>query len=534
MVEFGLEDKMITQEKTKEDFGYNVEDLSSGSNKKIYVKCDYCETLYVTTYKIYNKGREIIEKDCCKQCRYIKRKDISLALYGVENSAQRPEVRKKISEKCEGFDEKRRKSMRKKYGVSNPMHSEELKRRHKQTVMDKYGVENVSQVREIREKVEQTNLEKFGDKQFLASEIGREKIKEGMLNKYGVENSFQSEDVKQQIRKTNLEKYGVDHHLKNKDRAIENAKKVIEKKIENGTIKLYDGKRISEWLKDSEYSNSRFRVLINQYGFDIAKTMTPRFSCLEQIFETWLIEQEMNYKKQFTIENRFADFLLTDYNLIIELDGLYWHSEIEQKNNNYHIEKRDLYIKNGYTPLFFREDEINNKFDIVKSVILNKINKSRRVFARKCQIVKLDKKAGQQFFDDNHLMGKGRGTAYALTYDNYILSSIIIRKTRDKNYEISRFCHKLGHQVIGGFSRLIKHFLRNHDCKLLTTFIDRRYGSGDYLTDLGFEFINCSPSFSWTDTKECVHRMRFRGNTGYEKGFIKIWDCGQARYDLQT
>ena len=50
------------------------------------------------------------------------------------------------------------------------------------------------------------------------------------------------------------------------------------------------------------------------------------------------------------------------------------------------------------------------------------------------------------------------------------------------------------------------------------------------MKDLGFNKENEDISFCWT--KDCVrlHRMSFPRNSGYEKGFNKIWDCGQAKY----
>jgi very-short-patch-repair endonuclease len=254
---------------------------------------------------------------------------------------------------------------------------------------------------------------------------------------------------------------------------------------------------------------------------------------IELIIIEWLDLEGVEYQTQYRVANRIADFYLPKCNILIEADGLFWHSE-RCREDNYHVEKRQIYIDHGYTPLFFREDEITHKFDIIKSIILNKLGRSTRIFARKCNIINIDRETSQQFFNDNHLMGQGRGTTYGLTLNNELVSSIIIKKVRGTRYEISRFCHKTGCQVVGGFSRLVKHFVKNSDAEILTTFIDRRYGSGSYLTGLGFEFINCSPSFSWTNTVECLHRMKFPGNTGYPKGFIKIWDCGQARYDLQT
>ena len=50
---------------------------------------------------------------------------------------------------------------------------------------------------------------------------------------------------------------------------------------------------------------------------------------------------------------------------------------------------------------------------------------------------------------------------------------------------------------------------------------------------LGFKLINNDISFMWTNKKTRVHRMKFPGDSGYEKGFNKIWDCGQMKYVLE-
>jgi very-short-patch-repair endonuclease len=461
-----------------------------------------------------------------------------MKLYGVSNSAQRVEVREKISENCAfrqaDFEEKKAKTMLERYGVVNAMDSQDLRDKQKQTIQDRYGVDNVSQINSVQAKKRETSLERYGNEQFLGSEIGREKIRQGMLDKYGVENAFQSEEIKDRIKETNIEKYGFDHHFKDREKALENASKVLASKIKSGMVKLYGGKPISEWLKESQYSNGAFRSLIHKYGFESAIKMSPQISSLEQIVKDWLDAEKINYTQQFGVEDKKADFLLVDNNIILELDGLYWHSEHIVKDDDYHINKRQLYIDNGYAPLFFREDEVNNKLPIIKSIIMNKLGRSTRVFARKCTIVEVSRADSSLFFETNHLMGKGRGITYGLKIGDDLVSCIIVRRTRGNNWEVSRFCHKLGYQVIGGFSKLFTHFLKNNTVDTLCTFIDQRYGSGEYLTDLGFVFVNCEKSFRWTNTVDCLHRMKFPGNTGYDNGFVKIWDCGQARYDLQV
>ena len=153
---------MLQEDRTKQEYGYDVESLTKGSSKKVCLKCDYCNIDFFTSYKLYLKGHEVILKDACKKCRYDKRRDVSLAKYGVANSAQRQDVRDKMSKNCafnqKGFKAKSDKTMMEKYGTTNAMQSEELRQKQKQTVVDKYGVENVSQVKEFRDKVDNRRL----------------------------------------------------------------------------------------------------------------------------------------------------------------------------------------------------------------------------------------------------------------------------------------------------------------------------------------------------------------------------------------
>jgi very-short-patch-repair endonuclease len=244
-------------------------------------------------------------------------------------------------------------------------------------------------------------------------------------------------------------------------------------------------------------------------------------SSLESIIQAMLTDLGVDCQRQVKIGSYFADFVIG--NIIIECDGLYWHSEIH-KDDKYHVKKRQFYIDSGFKPLFFRQDEIINKPDIIKSIILNKLNKSDRFFARKCTISGVPKKIAKKFFEQNHLMGNGGGDSFGLYYNDDLISCIQIRKSKGSS-EISRFCNKLGVSVIGGFSRLAKNWPN------LFTFIDLRYGDGDYLIDLGFKRLKSYPSFKWTDGSSTFHRMKYQSNTGYSNGMYKIWDCGQLKYE---
>ena len=208
---------MLDIEKTKQECGYDVSVLSFGSNKRIYIKCDYCGNIYSAPYKQYIKSRNVIDKDACNKCKYEKRKDISLKLYGVANSAQRPEVRKKISENCEGFDDKRRQSIKEKYGVDNAMESEECKAKQKQVVSEKYGVENVSNNENIKQKRIDTCIELYGTEYFTQSDQFKKSLKETMYKRF-----FNSERYKNIIEPNfSIEEYtGIEDYSKKYERTI--------------------------------------------------------------------------------------------------------------------------------------------------------------------------------------------------------------------------------------------------------------------------------------------------------------------------
>lgn len=504
---------MLDNDKTLSSFGYAYDDLSVSSSRPIFITCDYCETSISKPKKVRVKSNSILDKDACNSCKFKKREELSILKYGVKNSSQIESTRERIKQSKKNTNntkrlEKYKKTMLEKYGVDNIMNLEVNR--------EKMKVDNPMSRPEVKEKARNTSMKKFGKTSYL----GTEECRTAFKSKYGVDNASLLPDHLEKSRETSIEKFGAEHFLKVKENAAEHGKKVLQSKIDSGIVKLYDGRTISSYVEESGFSDSRFRTLINTYGFDTARSMTPHVSSLETVLAEILPE----YKKGQIIGGYKPDFVVG--NIIIEADGLYWHSDKICQNNKYHFEKRVAYQAAGYTPLFFREDEIRDKLPIVKSIIDNKLGKSERIFARKCLITE----GNTHFFSINHLMGGGSGKVYALEYDGEVVAGFQVKRISGNNWELSRFSTKLGINVIGGFSRLFKEFIRDKNPDSLLTFIDMRYGMGSYLTSLNFIEGTCYPSFKWTDFKNTFPRTRFLSNSGYENGLSKIWDCGQKRF----
>ena len=516
----------------------NVENLTKGSLKKINLICDYCCSEYQQIYRNVIKGHKIINKDACpnKECRTKKRKESCRKKYGVDIATKSVEIKSKSSKTKGGSGncvESYKDEIISLYNSEPNISVLEISKRFNLGrtsliyAMKEWGLDTTGN---IQEKTKKTNKERYGEEYYLKTEEGKKKLKETIKNRYGDENIYNTDkgnEILETRKNTCLEKYGVENSLLIPKNLESNEKKRQQKRIDSGKV-YYKGKTVKEWAKDKEMAVSSVYGRIQKYGTGALDKEKNR-SELESLFANFLDDYNIKYKTEVQIENSRCDFLIDK--LIVELDGFYWHSDAVIKNDNYHQEKRLLYIDNGYTPTFFRQNELYaDKFDIVKSIVLNKLSKSTKIHARKCNIYGVDNKIANKFLKENHLMGQGQGKSIGLFYENELVSIMQIKRTKDKNYDISRFCHKKFYSVIGGFSKLVKYIENNIDINSLSTFIDLRYGSGNYLENFDFKHISTNISFGWTDGRIIYHRMKFPGNSGYKEGFFKIWDCGQSRY----
>lgn len=394
-----------------------------------------------------------------------------------------------------------------------------------QTCRKKYGTDTPLQNKDILLKTQRTNIKRYGGNSPACSPHIIQKIKETNLYKYGVDNPAKLESIKKLTKENNKKKYGVEY-----PQLLDEYKlKAKQRTIENNQAYFFNGKTSDILAQECDVSRSCMNARIRKYGYEQAIAIEKHYSEIECIMESILKEIDVEYIKQSKLEKYIPDFILPNLQIIIEVDGLYWHSDAVINNKYYHINKKNFYSKLGFKSLFFREDEINISKHIIKSIIINKINKSTKIGARKCILKSISKKDAKLFLHNNHLMGFGKGICHGLIYNNEIIAIMqIINKS--SHLEISRFCTKINTNIVGGFSKILNTIIKIYNPKSISTFIDNRYGDGDYLYRLGFELINEDISFRWIKNNKTFHRMKFRGNSGYQYGMYKLWDCGQTKF----
>lgn len=256
------------------------------------------------------------------------------------------------------------------------------------------------------------------------------------------------------------------------------------------------------------------------------------------------------------LSGRELDIYLPDKKIAIEYNGLYSHyyrpwesSKSLIKDSKYHLSKTNECEKQGIQLLQIFSDEWKDKKLIVESIIKSKLNINERVYARKCKIVEVDVHTKNIFLNNYHIQGEDKSKfKIGLEYDNKLISVMTFTKSRfNKNYEweLSRFCTRSEHNVIGGFSKLLKYFRNIHSGSIIS-YADRRYSNGNVYAINGFILLHTNdPSYYYVD-KNCLerhNRMKFQKKlidanncTEYERarqlGYNKIFDCGSLAYGL--
>lgn len=237
---------------------------------------------------------------------------------------------------------------------------------------------------------------------------------------------------------------------------------------------------------------------------------------IEKKFEEFLKMNKIKYIKNY--RNKLElDFYLVDYKIGVECNGVYYHSSRLRKRN-YHKAKQKYFEGLGIQTIFLWEDEINTKFDIIKSLILAKLKKSsEKIFARKCELKEVPYNISKTFLENNHLQGNAISSIrYGLYYSNDLVALMTFGKIRNTignkkyDYELIRFCNKLNTTVVGGASKLFSKFTKNY-VGLILSYSANDYSNGGLYKKLGFEFSHeTQPNYFYRTTTSKYHRAKFQ------------------------
>lgn len=236
----------------------------------------------------------------------------------------------------------------------------------------------------------------------------------------------------------------------------------------------------------------------------------------------------------FRTDNTIVEDLLflPDIRLGIDYNDLILHNELH-KSKKYHLERTNKCESHGVHLVQIYGDDWLLKKNIVKSRLLNLLNKSQRIFARKCQIQEVPFPESKEFLQNSHLQGFcSDKIRLGLYFQNELVSLMTFGKLRrnlgqknitDYDFELIRFCNKLNMTVVGGANKLFKFFVKEYNPKTIISYADRSWtmNNGKSLYDK-LEFQNqgtSEPNYHYVVDGKRKNRFTFRKDVLIKQGF---------------
>ena len=466
----------------------------------------------------------------------------------------------------------------KRYGDENYNNREKAK----QTKLELYGDENFSN----KQKAINTNLERYGVKHFTNTE----KAKQTKLKKYSDENYNNSK----QTKKTKLERYGDENYTNIKkmhktklerysDKNYNNSKKAVKtcltKYNRTNAAKSHISNETYEILqsetKFKEFITGKSRAMVTSalnIDFNTVTAHANKYNC-HDLFVRVVSQQEEKINQllitlgiNFTRNDRSIispyelDFYLPEYNIAIEVNGIYYHSEISTgKDKNYHFNKWKQCSEKSIDLYSFTDFEINNKFNIIKSKLTYLTKNHKTIIgARKCIISNISFAEESSLLDEYHIQGKLNNKSGSLgAYYNNELVGVLNWKHHKLHLEITRFVCKTNASYPGLFSKMIKSMINKlRYVGKIISFSDNCYSNGNVYNSSGFTLeSHVKPSYYYTkDYVLLENRQRYmkskiknkfniadsdiKNNTEWDLmkqlGYDRYWDCGKKKWILNV
>jgi len=269
---------------------------------------------------------------------------------------------------------------------------------------------------------------------------------------------------------------------------------------------------------------------------------------IRAMIQEWFPNADKNTE---LLGGRELDIYIPEKNIAIEYNGLFVHSDGPWCKDKYAASTKFEQAKNlGIRLITIFSDEWLNREPVVIGYLRAILGiSSRTVFARQCEIT-TDRTAVLSFVNKNHIQGcevKGLTSFFGLVYKGEIVAALIGKKN-----ELSRYCLAPDLKVVGGFDRLLHHFIQNLNGQFssMITFSDNRWSWGEMYERRGFKPVDKQdPIYYYIKGDRIRHRFNFRkenikkhlgplepGETEAKAmerfGFYRIWDCGKIKWEL--
>jgi hypothetical protein len=351
----------------------------------------------------------------------------------------------------------------------------------KSTSFERYGADCALKTDSIKQKRSKTVQEKYGVDHISKSEQTKQKRKKNLLERHGVEFIGQIESAKEKIKKTQW----LNYYEENKD--------IFKYEREDESNKPEQGEPVkckSCGIESEFYGATRYwRCIHCEPITGSSKFEREILDYIKSIYDGVVVTKDRSILKP-----KELDIYVPDRNFAIEFNGTYFHSSDEESDKDmmtYHLNKTIGCGDRGINLMHIWEHDWldETKKIIYKSMIAQKLGKSKRIHARETVIKVVSSKETRKFLNENHLQGSCVSKVnLGLYHQGELVALMTFGKPRfSKRYEweLLRFCNRVGYSVVGGAMKLISKFRYVHSGSIIS-YANMEHSTGKLHNALGF------------------------------------------------
>lgn len=319
-------------------------------------------------------------------------------------------------------------------------------------------------------------------------------------------------------RKTMLDKYGVEFNSQRNDiKSILSTPK-LPKEI---STKLLDENWLKEQYVTKRKSLTEIGDMLGIYYGTVGEYLTKHNISIrpstdnsfeQSLIKKFLDESGIEYEEnnRTILAPKHLDFYIEKYNLAIEWNGDYYHSE-DYRDEQYHYNKWLECKDKGIKLIQFYNRDLHNNFEIMKSIIRYHTIGVDRIYARNCVVKEISNQDSMNFQDDNHIQG-GIPAQYnhGLYYNDELVAVMTWGKSRythKYDLELFRFCNKINTTVVGGASKLLKYFENTINVNSVISYCSLDRSQGLLYSSLGFTLRKTEKSYFWIKSGKRLSRQ---------------------------
>ena len=303
------------------------------------------------------------------------------------------------------------------------------------------------------------------------------------------------------------------------------------------------------------WSSTPYKSKLSEQALDVMHQYNNiHDTSLKQLVTNILDQIGQSYQLDYTVDGVTYDISIPSLQMVMCVDASVNNVAFRDVEDSIYIHRDDSYLKSKHAADHgLRCVHWYDWDDVFKLPLM--LSNPVTVYARNCTVAPVDISESNLFMNMYHLQKARNGVkvSLGLFHENDLVQVMTFghpRFNRNYEWELYRFCSDPTVRIVGGASKLFKHFVQQVNPESIITYCDAAKFTGSVYEKMGMKFRSfTTPSIIWSRGAEqmsnnVLSRFRYDGlfGTNYGKdasnqelmilnGWLPVYNCGQYTYE---